>query len=169
MKLGPNYMYKINFLSILILAAVACNTNDNNGKDISSSSDVVLQWGTSKYLLSHCTATLENKDVRLFFETHPDSLGEYELEVLRRGNSLVSELRQATMPTDCSYVAAQFKILKQSIEFNKENYKKGDNLEGFLDLLLLGQKAYFRDSGEVNLRQNYDTVLLFGSVKAKVQ
>ena len=166
-------MYKPIFLTILI-AVVACNTNEHDDKDvsdkdISGSSDVVLQWDTSKYFLNHCTATLENNDVQLSFETLPDSLGEYELKVLRRGDSLVSELRQVRVPLDCSYVAAQFKFLKQSIEFDKQNYKKGDNLEGYLDLLLLGQKAYFRDAGEITERENYDTVFLFGSVKTKVQ
>ena len=167
-------MYKLTFLSILLLAAVACKTNDNNKKDVSDkdvrgSSDVVLQWDTSKYFLNHCTATLENGDVKLFFETRPDSLSEYQLEVLRSGDGFITEVQQSSMPTDCLYVAAQFKILDQSIELDKETYKKGDDLEGFLDLLLLGQKAYFRDPGEVNLRRNYYTVLLFGSVKTKIQ
>ena len=160
-------MYKLTFFSIvLIITIIACNRNSNASKDISN---VILYWDTSKYIFKDCIATVDNGNVRLLFKSHPDSLDKYELEVLKSGDRITTEMRQTWAMTDCLYVVSRFKVLKQDIRLDKKVYKKDDDLEGQLNLLFLGHKDYFREPGEDTLRQDFDTVRLLGKIRAKIQ
>lgn len=159
-------MTKQTLLSVLLVVAVACNRNDATDE---IRSDVVLQWDTTNYVLDSCTATIEDNTVRLHFASRIDSLQEYEVNLVKRDSLVTAMISQVSAPADCMYIAARFKVLKQDITLNKKTYKKGDKLEGQFELSLLGHKPYLKEPGEDTLRQNFDTIKLFGGLKTKIQ
>jgi hypothetical protein len=96
-------------------------------------------------------------------------MSDIAIDGIQKGSQIEMTVYQSWSVTDCSYVNSRFKILTQSLKMNKAIYNSGDNMKGQLNLLLLGHRAYVRDVGEMVLRKNWDTVLVFGSFGAIVK
>ena len=130
---------------------------------------VTMQWDTLNYLLESCSATLENGQLKLYIDQHPDSLSICAVEILQKDREFEVMVSQTWGLTDSSYVPRRFKILNQSIQLNQSNYNLHDEVKGELTLLLLGHKDYFRERGEMNWRENWDTVRIFGGFNSNVR
>lgn len=131
--------------------------------------NVVVKWDTLNYDLHSCSATLESEKLKLYIERHPDSVSDYAIEITQIDERFAVNISQPWAVTDCSYVAPRFKVLDQEIRLDKAKYRKNDNVKGELNLLMLGHKDYFRDIGEMKLREDWDTVRCSGIFSAIVK
>ena len=150
----------IILVSVLIVACKGVNKPSDKSNTVQT--NVVVKWDTLNYVLRSCSATLENKILKLYIERHPDSVSEYAIEISQANKGFTINVIQPVLPTDCAYVPRRFKILDQFIRLDKASYEKNDNIEGELNLLMLGHKDYFREPEEMKLRENWDTVRCYG-------
>lgn len=143
---------------VLFTACRGANKPYHEGNPVQGQTNVVVKWDTLNYVLQSCSATLEFEKLKLYIERHPDSVSDYAIEITQVDKRFAVNVSQPWSVTDSSYVAPRFKILDQEIRLNKANYQKNDNVEGELNLLMLGHKDYFRDKGEMKMREDWDTV-----------
>lgn len=161
-------------LLILLLAAFSCNTKTE--KEVSSKNElkrntsIQITWDTSKYLLNYCSAKQMDTVLLLRIGNLPDSpYTPYELKIKKGIQGADIQLYQTYGVTDCLYVNSYFKTITQKLSFYKTSYKKGDELNGTIDLLLLGHKPYLREPGEMKRRENFDTVRVHGQFSSIVE
>jgi hypothetical protein len=148
---------------IVVVLIVSCRgINKPSDKGNPGQTKVVVKWDTLNYILRSCSATVENKSLKLYIERHPDSVSDYAIEISQTNKRFTINVSRPWVGMDCLYIAPRFKILNQDIRLDKANYKKNDNIEGELNLLMLGHKAYYREPGEMKLRENWDTVRCYG-------
>jgi hypothetical protein len=130
---------------------------------------VVLTWDSAQNLLNTCAATLENNRLNLHIEQKPDSIANYAVEIFQNDSGFDIAVSQPWSITESSYVAPRFKILKQELKLNQSHYQSNDLVKGDLRLLLLGHKSYFREHGEMKLREDWDTIHCSGVFSAIVK
>lgn len=97
-------------------------------------STVVVKMDTSRFYLSYCTATVKGDSLQLAFTRNRG----FDLLIIKTQYSIHSELRQNWAVTDSSFIMPTFKTLHEDISFDKERYRKGDELQSKITLSVLG-------------------------------
>jgi len=144
---------------------VSCHTATKSP----TSTNITFQWNNENYGLHATSATLENNRLNIYIEEkpNPDERSSYAIEILRVNETFEVTMKRPWGITDSSSMPPRFEILHQNIELNKTDYKVGDTLMGELHLLVAAHKAYIRNRGEMELRNNWDTLKVegvFGSI-----
>jgi hypothetical protein len=159
---------------ILLLAFFSCNTKTekdiSDNKELKQNSSIQITWDTAKYLLNYCSAKKIDTVLQLTIGNLPDTIfSPYELKISKGIHGSDIEVYQTYAASDCLYVTSYFKTIIQKLSFDKTSYKKGAELEGTIDLLLLGHKPYHREPGEMKRRENFDTVRINGRFTSIVE
>ena len=163
-------MQKLVLIVLILIVACWSTTNSSDKIDIGSTeTSVMIQWGGVNYELQSSLATLENSKLKLYIDRHPDSLSDYAIEILQQTGGLKVVMEQPWSIADSSYVRCRFKVLNQQILLNKDQYQIGNKVVGKLDLLIEAHKSYFRETGEMSLRNNWDTIKASGIFSATVK
>lgn len=125
---------KISFLLILF----SCNSGDNKsgennyGESPDPKSSVIIYLSkTNQVELTRCEAEKKNDSI---FLKITDSSSNYLLSILKVKEKLTIDLEQLFSITDSSYKKPIFTPIEQSLKLEKDDYKKGDGLKGFLKL-----------------------------------
>jgi len=125
---------KISFCLILF----SCNTGDNKnrgnnyGEFPDPKSSVIIYFSkTNQVELTSCEAEKRNDSI---FLKITDSSSNYLLSILKVKEKLTVDLEQLFSITDSSYKKPIFTAIEQSFKLEKDAYKKGDGLKGFLKL-----------------------------------
>ncbi len=125
---------KISFCLILF----SCNAGDNKsegdnyGEFPDPKSSVIIYFSENNQVeLTSCEAEKRNDSI---FLKITDSSSNYLLSILKVKEKLTVDLEQSFSITDSSYKKPIFTAIEQSLKLEKDAYKKGDGLKGFLKL-----------------------------------
>jgi hypothetical protein len=123
-----------------------------------SSETFVIEQGDTTFLRT-CKTTLTDTILKFVLNDEPFSQRNTELEIVKSGSSFKSNYLVTAVPTDSSYKLPTFTALTQNILLDKENYSKGDQLKGKINLTV---KAFYPMSNTT------DTIKIFGLLKTMV-
>lgn len=134
-----------------------------------NTANVFVKWGNSSDTLNSCIAWLNNKEIRVsLFEQATGQSFDFPLQNYKDGWKISGSIAQPSV-TDCLFVASQFRVLQQRISFDKQQYKNGDELQGKIDLILLGRKGLFRKPlVPFKDTRKWDSIFMNGSFTVKL-
>lgn len=154
-------------ISLVIVTSIIISCKNNPQKtrieeNVSNdSTSISIDWDSS-YIITSSQAFRTDKG----FELQIDGLN---IDFQNRENRWFASINQVAL-ADCLFVSSQFRMLKQSIKLNKDQVDIGDKLLGFIELLTLGKKAFFREP-EIPFvdKRNWDTIRIKGFFSAIVK
>ena len=153
------------FIILLYLTINSCQKlKKDNTKSIniinSNSAEINIEENKKIICLQNCSSEVEDKNLVIKLNNYP-SESDFELLIIKEKDKYKIQYNQTFSVNDSSYKKPVFKIIKQKINFNKSEYKKGDVLRGNLKIDILANYRW---------EKNYfDTIKLSGSVQTIVK
>lgn len=105
---------------------------------------VFVQWDTQADTMKKSRAWLYENKINLSL-SNEKTYEKYYLDLEKNAANWEIQHISQPSPTDCLYVASNFRILKQVINLNKEKFNNGEIIHGSVDLIMLGRKPMVRE------------------------
>lgn len=160
-------------ISTICLALYACNNGANKSlneaEEFTDNTNVIVKWDSSCRMNESYSYLNGSHEILLTLYDTLYNKCSYDFEFRYEDEKWKVLLNQPT-PSDCLYVSPQFNTIQQSIKLNKSEYKKGDKLQGIMNLLILAKKGIFREPEIpfIDLRK-WDTVNVSGNFSSTIQ
>lgn len=154
-------------LIILSLIVFSCNTNRKEKSIVYTmqpdTSTVKIFWDTMTFKLDSCVAIYSDEQLNLNFQSKNDFKSHsYGMFIVKNKNNTSILVRETAIPTDTTYVSSYFKPLRQELNLEDTIFSIGARISGEINLLLLAHKPYFRVTGEMERRIDFDTIQIRG-------